>query len=552
MTKKIFRSILCAAAVVLLASVVLIMGALYDYFAAVQKSQVRDELALSARAVEAGGMAYLTAMTDANCRLTLVGADGTVLYDSKQGNADMENHAARAEIRAALDSGYGESVRISATLLERTIYCAQRLSDGNVLRISVSHATVPSLVLGMLQPILLVFAAALILSAVLAGRLSRRIVEPMNALDLAHPLENDAYDELSPLLTHIEMQRRRIDEQIAELHRRQNEFSSVVRNMKEGLILLDKGGTVLSVNAAAEEFLAADASCVGRDFFTVERAYEIGNVVRDAFANGHSDLRVERGGKVYELNVSRITADGETVGAVLLAVDATDKVFAERRRREFTANVSHELKTPLQSILGSAELLENGMVRTEDVSQFAGRIRAEAKRLVSLIEDIIRLSRLDERGQMQRESVDLYDMAKTEVAALASIAAQKQVRIALDGDPVRLCGVPQLLHEILSNLCTNAVKYNVPGGSVTVTVREDSENAVLTVADTGIGIPKEAQSRVFERFYRVDKSHSKETGGTGLGLSIVKHAVEYMNGGITLTSAPDAGSTFTVTLPKKK
>ena len=551
MTKKIFRSVLLAAAVVLLASVVLIMGALYDYFTAVQKNQVRDELTLAAGAVETGGTAYLQALADENCRLTLVGADGTVLYDSDKNADTLENHASRAEIRDALAIGYGESVRTSATLLERTIYCAKRLSDGNVLRISVSHATVPSLVVGMLQPILIVFAAAMILSAALAKRVSKKIVEPMNTLDLEHPLDNNVYDELSPLLTHIEMQRRQIDEQVIELRRRQNEFSSVVRNMKEGLVLLDKKGTILSVNAAAADFLSTDENCVGDDFLAVDRTHEIDSAIRDAFANGHSELRIERDGKVYELNISRITAEGSTVGAALLIVDVTDKVFAESRRREFTANVSHELKTPLQSILGSAELLENGLVKPEDVPQFVGRIRAEAQRLVALIEDIIRLSRLDEHGEMPSEDVDLYTLAKAEIAALSPLAEQKRVTVTLGGAPVVVRGVPQLLREILSNLCTNAVKYNVEGGSVTVTVRDTGKVAVLTVADTGIGIPKEAQSRVFERFYRVDKSHSRETGGTGLGLSIVKHAVEYMGGSVTLASAPGQGSTFTVILPKE-
>ena len=552
MTKKIFRSVLLAAAVVLLASVVLIMGALYDYFSAVQKTRVRDELSLAAAAVETGGKSYLETLAGENCRLTWVGADGTVLYDTDTRANTQENHAARAEIRDALANGYGESVRTSATLLERTIYCAEQLTDGSVLRVSVSHATVPSLVVGMLQPILIVFAVALILSAVLAKRVSKKIVEPMNTLDLEHPLDNNVYDELSPLLTHIEMQRRQIDTQVAELRRRQNEFSSVVRNMREGLVLLDKKGTVLSINAAAADFFSADETCVGEDFLAVDRTHEVDSAIRAALADGHSELRVERGGKVWELNISRITADGGTAGAALLVVDVTDKVFAERQRREFTANVSHELKTPLQSILGSAELLENGLVKAEDVPQFVGRIRAEAERLVSLIEDIIRLSRLDEHGEMPSEEVDLYTLAKAEIAALSPLAEQKRVSVTLGGAPVVVCGVPQLLREILSNLCTNAVKYNVEGGSVAVTVRDAGKSAVLTVADTGIGIPKEAQSRVFERFYRVDKSHSRETGGTGLGLSIVKHAVEYMGGSVSLVSAPGKGSTFTVTLPKTK
>lgn len=552
MTKRIFRSVLLAAAAVLLACIVLIMGALYDYFGAVQKKQLREELALAASAVEQGGVGYLEALGGETCRLTYVSADGTVLFDTNASADTLENHAAREEIRAALDSGYGESARYSATLLERTIYCAKRLSDGSVLRASVSHATVPSLVVGMLQPILLVFLAALILSAFLARRLSKKIVEPLNALDLEHPLENNVYDELSPMLTHIEMQRRRIDGQVAELKKKQDEFSAVVRNMNEGLVLLNRAGEILSINAAAAAFLSTDEDCVGEDFLAVDRTHEIDRAIRAAAEEGHSEIRIDRGGRAYQLGVSRIDADGGEAGVALLIFDVTDKVFAERNRREFTANVSHELKTPLQSIMGSAELLENRLVKAEDVPRFVGQIRSEAARLVSLIEDIIRLSQLDEQTELPTETVDLYALAKEEIAPLARQAEEKRVTLSLTGAPVTVLGVRRLLSEILVNLCGNAIKYNVEGGSVTVTVRDGGENAVLTVADTGIGIPEEAQPRVFERFYRVDKSRSKETGGTGLGLSIVKHAVQAMDGEIRLESAPGKGSTFTVILPKMK
>ncbi len=552
MTKRIFRSVLLAAAAVLLACIVLIMGALYDYFGAVQKKQLREELALAASAVEQGGVGYLETLGGETCRLTYVSADGTVLFDTNASADTLENHAAREEIREALNSGYGESARYSATLLERTVYCAKRLSDGTVLRASVSRATVPSLVVGMLQPILLVLLAALILSAFLARRLSKRIVEPLNALDLEHPLENNVYDELSPMLTHIEMQRRRIDGQVAELKKKQDEFSAVVRNMNEGLVLLNRAGEILSINAAAAAFLSTDEGCVGEDFLAVDRTHEIDRAIRAATEEGHSEIRIDRGGRAYQLGVSRIDANGGEAGVALLIFDVTDKVFAERNRREFTANVSHELKTPLQSIMGSAELLENRLVKAEDVPRFVGQIRSEAARLVSLIEDIIRLSQLDEQTELPTESVDLYALAKEEIAPLARQAEEKRVTLSLTGAPVTVSGVRRLLSEILVNLCGNAIKYNVEGGSVTVTVRDGGENAILTVADTGIGIPEEAQPRVFERFYRVDKSRSKETGGTGLGLSIVKHAVQAMGGEIRLESTPGNGSTFTVILPKMK
>ena len=549
MTKKIFRSVLLAAAVVLLASVVLIMGALYDYFTAVQKNQVRDELTLAASAVETGGTAYLQALADENCRLTLVGADGTVLYDSDKNADTLENHASRAEIRDALATGYGESVRTSATLLERTIYCAKRLSDGNVLRISVSHATVPSLVVGMLQPILIVFAAAMILSAVLAKRVSKKIVEPMNTLDLEHPLENDAYEELSPLLRRIDRQRRQIDAQLAELRQKTDEFTQITAGMNEGLVLLDEKGAVLNINPAAQTLFGVTGACVGQDFLTVDREHSMSLALRTAMTDGHSEVRAERGGREYQFDLSRIESDGKVVGAVLLAFDITQQETAEQSRREFTANVSHELKTPLQGIIGSAELLENGMVRPDDVPRFVGHIRGEAQRLVTLINDILRLSELDEGGSLPTEPVELLSLCTDTVKSLESAAQQRQITMTVTGEAVTVPGVRRLLTETVFNLCDNAIKYNKDGGSVAVAVGRDGPDAVVTVADTGIGIPPEHQGRVFERFYRVDKSHSKASGGTGLGLSIVKHAVAYHHGTVTLDSREGEGTTFTLRLP---
>lgn len=552
MTKRIFRSMLIAAAAVLLACIVLIMGALCEYFGSVQKKQLREELTLAASVVEQGGADYLEALGGEVCRLTYVSADGTVLFDTGASADTLENHAMREEIREALDSGYGESTRYSDTLLERTIYCAKRLSDGTVLRASLAGATALSLAFGMLRPILLVFLAALILSGILARRLSKKIVEPLNSLDLDHPLENSVYDELSPMLKHIEMQRRRIDEQVDALKKKQEEFSAVVRNMNEGLVLLNRSGEILSINDAAAAFLSTDTDCVGEDFLSVDRTHEIDCAIREATANGHSDVSIDRGGRAYRLGASRIDAEGGEAGVALLIFDVTDRVFAERNRREFTANVSHELKTPLQSIMGSAELLENGLVRDEDVPRFIGQIRSESARLVTLIEDIIRLSQLDERTELPTEQVDLFELAREEITPLSDRAEQKRITLSLVGSSVTVLGVRRLICEILANLCSNAIKYNVEGGSVTVTVRDSGESAILSVADTGIGIPSEAQERVFERFYRVDKSRSKETGGTGLGLSIVKHAVQAMGGEIRLESTPGKGSVFTVILPKSK
>ena len=549
MTRKIFLSIMAAAAVVLLCSVLIIMGCLYDYFGGVQERQLEDELALAQTGVECSGKTYLKALEGESYRLTWIAPSGEVLFDSQADESSMENHAQREEVRQALETGEGQSSRYSSTLLEKTIYYAKKLTDGSILRISISRATAGVLVMGMLQPMLVVLAAALILALVLAKRISARIVAPLNRLDLEKPLENDTYEELSPLLTRINQQRRQIDAQLRTLQQKKDEFDQITASMNEGLVLMNEKGTVLSINPAARALFHAEPDCVGRDFLTVERSHEISCAIRRALEEGHAELRVERGGREYQLDISRIESEGTVIGAVLLAFDVTEQAFAERNRREFTANVSHELKTPLQSIMGSAELIENGLVKQEDMPRFVGHIRTEAARLVTLIEDIIRLSQLDEGGKLPFEPVDLKKLAEEASASLASAAAEKQVTIRVHGDDRQITTVRRLASEIIYNLCDNAVKYNREGGSVDVTIDGTAHGAVVTVQDTGIGIPPEHQSRVFERFYRVDKSHSRQSGGTGLGLSIVKHAVQYLGGRIELESQPGKGTTMRVHFP---
>lgn len=550
MTKKIFRSTVAVGLAVLLASLVIIMGALYTYFGHVQEQQLRDELSIAAAAMESGdGEAYLSKLHSDNYRITWLRADGTVLYDTKADAAAMENHAQREEVRQALTNGTGESSRYSATLLEKTLYYARRLPDGTVLRLSASRVTMGVLLLSMLSAILAVIAVALILSGILAGRVSRRITRPLNTLDLEHPLENDAYEELSPLLRRLEHQRRQIDDQLRSLRRRSEEFEQITASMTEGLVLVDNGGTILSMNPAACAVFHTDAACVGQPLLTVERGSAVSHALHDAMDTGHGETRMERDGREYQFDMTRIQADGEVVGAVLLTFDVTEQAYAERNRREFTANVSHELKTPLQGIIGSAELLENGMVRSDDVPRFVGHIRGEAQRLVTLINDILRLSELDEGGSLPTEPVELLSLCTDTVKSLESAAQQRQITMTVTGEAVTVPGVRRLLTETVFNLCDNAIKYNKDGGSVAVTVGRDGSDAVVTVADTGIGIPPEHQSRVFERFYRVDKSHSKASGGTGLGLSIVKHAVAYHHGTVTLDSREGEGTTFTLRLP---
>lgn len=563
MTKKIFKSILSVALVILLSSLVMIIGVLYDYFRGVQKNQLRTELAFAAEGVEDSGVSYLEGLNDDSCRITLVGEDGTVIYDSVESADKMGNHADREEIREAREYGMGEASRYSSTLTEQTIYISKLLSDGSVLRVSVSHATVPALVFGMLQPLIVVLLLAFILSSVLAHRLSEKLVEPLSAIDLDKPLENNTYDELAPVLSHIEKQHRQIARQMYDLDRSRSEFEAVTHNMKEGLVLTSEKGEIISINPSAAsfylgvkpdsaEFYEHEKGCIGKDFLTLDRSRETHELLERAQANGEAESRVSRWGREYQLNASRVLSDGKFTGIVLLIFDVTDKVFAERNRREFTANVSHELKTPLQSIMGSAELIENGLVKPEDMKEFSDRIYKEAARLLTLIEDIIRLSQLDENVELAWENLDIAKMASDTAALLSDTAEKKNVKINLDCEPTEIYGVRQLYSEIIYNLCENAIKYNKDGGSVTVSVHQKNGGIELTVSDTGIGIPPEHQSRVFERFYRVDKSHSKATGGTGLGLSIVKHAVQYLGGKIDLTSRVGEGTKITVFFPNKE
>ena len=551
MSHKIFRSILLVAAAVLLASLLIIMSYLYEYFAGVQERQLGDELSLAAAGVENYGESYLQTVKPGDYRITWIAADGTVLYDTIRPDTPEENHAGREEVKRALETGEGRSTRYSTTLLEKTIYYARRLTDGSVLRMSISGATTGYLALGVVQPALLVFVLALILSSFLARRISNRIVEPLNHLDLDHPLDNAAaYAELSPLLRRIHEQRVENAAQLRALRKKTDEFNQTIGSMKEGLVLLDENERILSINAAAKDVFAVNGDCMGRDFLTIDRDPDMTHALGKARADGHAEIRREHRGRMYQFDISRIESSGAPIGTVLLAFDITEREYAERNRREFTANVSHELKTPLQGIIGSAELIENGMVQPQDVPRFVEHIHSEASRMVTLIGDIIRLSQLDEGDVMPREDVDVLAAAKEAVLNLSDEAAKRGITMTVDGTPAIVHGVRRLISEIAFNLCENAVKYNRDGGSVFVKVETEGENTALTVQDTGIGIPDADQSRVFERFYRVDKSHSKASGGTGLGLSIVKHAVMYHHGKVELRSATGEGTCVRAVLPK--
>lgn len=549
MTEKIFHSIMLAVGCVLLASVIIIMGCLYDYFGGVQASQLKDELSLAAVGVETSGEAYLQSLSQNRTRLTWIASDGSVLYDGQADADTMENHGQREEVRQALETGEGTSQRYSGTLMEKTMYCAKRLSDGSVLRISASTASMGLLAFGMIQPVCIVLVIVMALAFFLAKRLSKRIVEPLNKLDLDHPDINGAYKELAPLLIRLHQQRLQIDTQLRELQQKKTEFEQITVNMNEGLVLLNGEGRILSLNPSAKKLFCTGEEALGKSFLSIEPGERWQNAMEQAQRQGHSELFLERKGREYQIDLSRIASESGAEGLVLLSFDATEKRSAERSRREFTANVSHELKTPLTAILGSSEILENGMVKAEDIPRFAGHIHKEAARLLALIEDILRLSRLDEGAEIPTETVQLEEIAAQAVEQLQEKARQSKVTLTLDTEPCPLQGVPRLMHEIAYNLIDNAIKYNREEGTVLVSVTKDG---VLTVKDTGIGIAPEHQDRVFERFYRADKSRSRQIGGTGLGLSIVKHACLYLGASVALKSEAGKGTEVTVAFNKKE
>ena len=546
MKKRIFHSIFTVALVVLFASIGIATSIIYDYFNNAQVNQLKAELSLVADTVNEVGVEYFEKFNSTMFRFTVIDEDGTVLYDTQANTSEMENHAEREEILEAFKDGTGSSARNSFTLTKKTFYEAIRLKNGNVLRISVSQLTVGALILGMLPAIMVIVLVAAGVAVIFSHAMAKKVTEPLMQLDLEHPSENKTYEELTPILTKLHKQHKQKKQQMETLRRRSDEFDQIVSSMNEGLVLLDEHGMVLSMNVAARKIFVVKKDVEGSDFLLVDRTSKMSKAIWSALDGKHSEYTEQRNGNEYQFTINPIESNGKVLGAVILIFDITDRAFAERNRQEFTANVTHELKTPLQSIIGSAELLENGLVKTEDVGRFVGNIRKEAARLVSLINDIIRLSQLDENHEPAIEDVDLGAVAKEVAEALAVSAAKKNVALSIEGEPCKIHGVRRYVYEIIYNLCDNAIRYNVEGGKVTIKIHKESGHAAITVQDTGIGIALEHQSRIFERFYRVDKSHSKETGGTGLGLSIVKHAVQYHNGKVTLTSELGEGTSVKV------
>ncbi len=543
MKKKIFRSMLLIAVLVLLLSSVISTAYLHTTYNAEQAQKLTVELELVADAVNALGTDYLAGVQDDTFRFTVVGSDGTVLYDTKANASSMGNHTDREEIIEALETGHSSSARYSDTLTEKTFYEAVKLDSGNVLRISTNQLSLSGAILMVLPMNAVIALIALVAALVISRSLAANITEPLLRLNLEHPTQNNAYEELAPVLTKIHKQHREIAQQVQTLRRKNDEFNQIISSMSEGLVLLDGPGSVIAMNKSARSIFSATEPPEGMDFLLLDRTPEIQQAIH---AQNPTEVVLPKNGRQYQFNISPIETDGKPIGTLILAFDITERAFAERNRQEFTANVSHELKTPLQGIIGSAELLESGLVKPEDTSRFIGNIKNEASRLVTLIDDIIRLSQLDEKAALAKETVDLAALCQEVAQVLAPAAAKKNVTINLDCESICMNGVRRYLYEIIYNLCDNAIRYNQEGGKVDVTVKQDGNNTLLSVSDTGIGIAPEHKARIFERFYRVDKSHSKETGGTGLGLSIVKHAVQYHGAKLQLQSTPGKGTAITV------
>ncbi len=552
MTKKIFRSILFSSLIAVILGLLMATFFTYKHFGSVQEQKLRGELRLAATAVEECGEEYLQKLEVDGLRLTLINPDGKVLYDSKVEAESMENHAERKEVKEALLYGEGSSSRYSTTRLDKTIYHAIKLKNGEILRVSVSYSTVSAVVQGLLPLFLLAALIVALVALVVAKSMAKSIVAPLDEVDLEHPLENDTYEELSPFLLRLHRLNERVEEQLVKLRQSADEFNHISENMREGLVLLNDKKELLSINPSAMKVFGVEENPKGENFLQVDRSLDLNAALDEAYETGYSALKEVRNGKSLRFDLSRIESEGETLGLLILIIDVSERELAEQSRREFSANVSHELKTPLTSIIASAELMRNKLVKPEDSERFLWYIEEEGRRLLELIEDIIELSKLDEGRNLPKENFELSELVKDAAEQLRDSAEERDIRLELELEPCIIEGVPGLAQEIAANLIENAIKYNIEGGSVNVSLKSENEKAVLKISDTGIGISAEDKDRVFERFYRVDKSHSKKTEGTGLGLSIVKHAAACLNAEVRLESELGKGTEITILFPKKK
>ena len=551
MTKKIFKSIMFVCALVLTVGLAAVMGILYSNFDGQMRKELSKEAAYLSYGVEQQGVDYLKNIKDKSARITYIDQDGTVLFDNEADVSEMKNHSDRTEFQKAEKYGAGESSRYSDTLSEKTIYYALRLKDGTVLRVSGTQDSVLALVENLIFPLCGLLCLMLILSGIMASAISKRIVKPINELDLESPEENQIYEELCPLLSKIHRQNREIQNQLELAKQQQEEFSLITENMQEGLIVIDKYTMILSANSSAWNLFHMDRVRQGESVYCLDREEEFRHAIEQVLSGEHTELVLKLNGSDIQLIANPVIRDKKTEGAVVLLVNVTEKLERESLRREFSANVSHELKTPLTSISGFAEIMQGGLVKNEDIPKFAGRIYKESQRLLQLVEDVIQISQLDEeKTSYVWEPVDVYQVCKNAFESLKEKAKRLNVHLYICGERMKMEAVRTLLEEAVYNVCDNAIKYNRNDGSVSVFLTQTAQEIQIVVKDTGVGIPKEDQDRVFERFYRVDKSHSKEIGGTGLGLSIVKHAVGALKGSVILRSEEGNGTEITLRFPK--
>ena len=550
MIKKIFRSTFFATLGVLLVTLFMVVGLLYGYFTQVQKEQLQTETALAAQGVSLEGQDYFNELKMSNVRITWVDNQGKVLYDNESDAQIMDNHANREEIKEALKDGYGESVRYSKTLTTQSLYSAQRLDNGTVIRLSVTRHSILVLLFRMFQPLFLILVLAFLLSLWLSHSIAKSIVLPLNRLDLDHPLENDAYEEISPLLRRIARHQKEVTEREVVIEQRQSEFDTIISKIKEGMILLDNNCRIISINQAAQDILQTDQTCLGKDMLQILRNLSLNNWLEKGLQGRKQEGILQLDDAHYKVMVRPIQSEDKVTGLAILFFDVTDQLQAEQLRREFTANVSHELKTPLHLISGYSEMLASDVVAQKDVPQFAEKIHSESQRMIQLVEDIIKLSHLDESEELAMEPVNLYQISEEVLDSLSAKANERHINLHLLGEPAYITGNHALIHSLIYNLCDNAIIYNRDKGDVTVDITSNEDDIVLTVQDTGVGIAKDEQERIFERFYRVDKSRSKKLGGTGLGLSIVKHAVNQHHADIKVESQLGLGTKMTVTFYK--
>lgn len=552
MKKKILKSMTVLVVISILLTFAMMVFLLYDQSHKQMEITVENEAGYVKQALEDTGETYLTdrVANISASRITLIDTDGTVLYDSAEDAGAMENHKDRPEIEKAVKTGSGKDIRLSATLGEETFYYALCLANGQVVRVARTTDSVFATIKDCIVPLILIFIVVIVIAVLLTKRQTEHLVAPLNSLDLENPLENDIYEEMSPLLTRINQQNQQIAKQVVTLREKQDEYDAITENMKDGLVVTDKSA-ILSINKKALElFHIEKEECIHKNILTLSRNQDLKRCLDLALKGQANDRVVELDGRNYQLLGNPVRVDGKIRGAVIFLLDVTEKSQSEKMRREFSANVSHELKTPLMSISGYAELMMNNMVKPENMQEFAGRIYQEATRLSTLVSDIIKLSKLDEQQEsIPTEEVDLWAMATDVSWQLQQMAYEKNIHIKVEGEPVKLQGNSQVLREMIYNLCENAVKYNKDDGKVILGVRSGDQRAIITVEDTGIGIPSAEQERIFERFYRVDKSRSQEIQGTGLGLSIVKHSVLLHHGKIKLDSVVGQGTKITVTIP---